>query len=68
MAKRHTGDTVERRIRLHADTATRLAVAAAVRGSTESELIEQALLPYLCFTLPDLPGVRVMPLPGRGGG
>jgi len=56
--------TVERRIRLREDVARRLAVAAAIRGMTESELVGWALLPHLAFELPELPGDVV---PSRAG-
>lgn len=68
--------TVELRVRLSGDTATRLAVAAAVRGLTPSAVIEEALHPLLNFRLPDVPepsprpGVekKKRPAPGAGGG
>ena len=70
--QRQIGVTAERRIRLSPLTARKLAVAAAIRGQTESELVEWALLPHLSFELPELPEVAVGPLPiprrqGRGG-
>jgi len=67
MACRHSGETVERRHRLSPLTARKLAVAAAIRGQTESELVEWALLPHLSFELPELPDVEARPLRARQG-
>lgn len=53
--------TVERRIRLSAETDVRLGVAAEIRRMTPSELIEWALVPHLAFRLPELPDVTMFP-------
>lgn len=64
----HAEQTVERRLRLSPLTARKLAVAAAIRGLTESELVEWALLPHLAFEVPELPDVRVEAIGFNAGG
>lgn len=66
-AQGREGATVERRIRLSPLMARKLTVAAAIRGQTESEFVEWAMLPHLAFELPELPDVQLAALPLRRG-
>lgn len=61
--QRQSDKKVGLRIHVSGETATRLNVAAAIRGMTISQIIEWALLPHLEFPLPELLDVEVRALP-----
>jgi hypothetical protein len=56
-------EVVEVRVRIGAELARRLDVAAAIRRASPSELVEWALIPHLDFVVPDLPEICVSPSP-----